>query len=370
MRLRRLVVAAVVVVGCLLPMAPPAEGLFGTAITAATLSSGALATLGLLGAVGIGVALKKKFHGGYGGYRSGYGGYNKGHYGGGYGYGKGHGGGYGKGGYGHGKGGYGYGSSSYSGYGSHEVGYGHSGGGYGHSGGGYGHSGGGYGGGYGSGEHGHGQGYGGSGSGYGGSGGGYGGSGGGYGGGFVNGGYGGGFGGGDSFEVGHGGYGGGGSFPVPLGPARRRRDVQNNSSENKDWKKKGDTEELKKIELKYKEGGEEEEVEEEEVELLLGEDHLGCARMLVCELASRSPGLLPPPHQAVLSFVRSEGSRNLDMKPGDERANQSEAASGMARLWKASEEGRGGAQCSKLYPKCPFTANGVMEIVREVAEAQ
>ncbi|MPC89310.1 hypothetical protein E2C01_084250 [Portunus trituberculatus] len=144
----------------------------------------------------------------------------------------------------------------------------------------------------------------------------------------------------------------------------------NNSSENKDWKKKGDTEELKKIELKYKEGGEEEEVEEEEVELLLGEDHLGCARMLVCELASRSPGLLPPPHQAVLSFVRSEGSRNLNMKPGDERANQSEAASGMARLWKASEEGRGGAQCSKLYPKCPFTANGVMEIVREVAEAQ
>lgn len=44
--------------------------------------------------------------------------------------------------------------------------------------------------------------------------------------------------------------------------------------------------------------------EEEEVEFLLSEDPLGCARLLVCELSTHSPALLPPAHQAVLSFVR------------------------------------------------------------------
>lgn len=68
-----------------------------------------------------------------------------------------------------------------------------------------------------------------------------------------------------------------------------------------------------------------------------------------------------------ISF-RSEGSKGLHVKPQNDKVKQSEAASGLANLWNASEEGRLGANCSKIYPRCPFTASGVMAVIREVAE--
>lgn len=69
-------------------------------------------------------------------------------------------------------------------------------------------------------------------------------------------------------------------------------------------------------------------------------------------------------------LYRSEGSKGLRVKASNEQTKQSqEAGSGLANLWMASEQGRLGAHCSKLYPDCPFTASGVMAVVREVAEA-
>ncbi|XP_042885848.1 keratin, type I cytoskeletal 13-like [Penaeus japonicus] len=133
----------------------PADALL-LPLTAVSLGTGALATLGLLGAVGLGVAIKKSLYYGGRGYGHGhhYHSHHHDHTGGGYG-GAHTGGGYGG---GHTGGGYG-GAHTGGGYGGAHTGGGyggaHTGGGYGgaHTGGGYGgaHTGGGYDGGYGGG---------------------------------------------------------------------------------------------------------------------------------------------------------------------------------------------------------------------------
>ncbi|KAK3882188.1 hypothetical protein Pcinc_013407 [Petrolisthes cinctipes] len=331
----------------------PSQGLLFTG-TSAVVGTGILATLGLIGAVGIGVAIKKKFlrgnsystsHESYGG------GYGGGGYGGGFkgGYGGGGGGGGFKGGYGGESGGYG------GGYGGGETYYCCDGG-----------SSGGYGGG-------------GSGGGYGGGGG----SGGGYGGGGSGGGYGGG---------GSGGYGGGG-FVGSVAPfsgsqeihfAKRSIQKARGSRRSGEVKEEHSMRKRRAIRAAQVTGQVVGRQEEPPTEAMVGEDPLGCAQLLVCQLAATPPHLLQPQQLAVLAFARSDekssetalrkgevGDVKVSSGDGEQNNpthNNNTTTSETNPLTRAAAEGSRGSNCVRLYSKCPFTSQEVMQVISAVIQ--
>ncbi|XP_042210272.1 uncharacterized protein LOC121858103 [Homarus americanus] len=110
-------------------------------------------------------------------------------------------------------------------------------------------------------------------------------------------------------------------------------------------------EKMKEVDMKEKKKKKEEDEEEEDVKLeaMMSEDPLGCAQLLVCELAARPSSLLQPEELAILSLFRPDSARS--------DGNQ---------LGSAVRSGLRGVDCPFQYNICPFTPLEVLAVITAV----
>ncbi|KAG7175530.1 hypothetical protein Hamer_G022067 [Homarus americanus] len=124
-------------------------------------------------------------------------------------------------------------------------------------------------------------------------------------------------------------------------------------------------EKMKEVDMKEKKKKKEEDEEEEDVKLeaMMSEDPLGCAQLLVCELAARPSSLLQPEELAILSLFRD----TVYVKPPLLLLPRPDSArSDGNQLGSAVRSGLRGVDCPFQYNICPFTPLEVLAVITAV----
>ncbi|GLH05746.1 Uncharacterized protein GBIM_11316, partial [Gryllus bimaculatus] len=94
-----------------------------------------------------------------------------------------------------------------------------------------------------------------------------------------------------------------------------------------------------------------------DLDYVLKQDPKECARMVVCELATKSRGKLLEDERAILDFLSvAAGDARAGHDAGGRAAFQQAAALG--RRWRDSW------RCADEYSKCPYTAWQVLKLLR------